>query len=323
MSSNYLPGMHQAPLTSAYTVPPGAVFTPAATSFTPQISRGAAAASTLITYALSHPPAGLDAGTWESMLAETYRGWLWNELQQPRPSLLGAAPAYPATGGHTMPTTTSSSCSSPAPAQHSSPVRRRPHRSHSNHPGTDPLQPAEPLDNPAEQLTPSDEDTILRSSIGQPEVLDITDKATDADVAEVMRRRKLRAASPDRQQPPPDYTLEGTIASGRILSHRLMRLGYSYAADGFLHRARICFQAALESGHPDAQEALDQFAAGNVPELPETIGATSQQLNREPVDPTQLIEQGVILCNSGDEDGAREAFAQAVVMSSAYLSEGV
>lgn len=328
MSSNYLPGM-QGPLASACTATPGPVFaaaTPAASSWIPQVSRGEAAASTLITYALFHPPAGLDTDTWESMLAEMYRGWLWNQLQQPRQSLLGAAPAHPATGGYTMPTTTTTSSSSPfppSPVPPAAPVRRRPHRSHAPHLGTEPREVVRPVDDPAENLTSSDEDAILRSSIGQSEVLDITHKTADADVAEVMRRRKLRRDAAALEEDPPDYTLEGAIASGRILSHRLMQLGRSYAADGFYHRARICFQAARESGHPDAREALDQLPlpAQNTPDCAPAAGSTgaAPESARKPGDPTQLIEQGVLLCNSGDEQGAREAFAQAVVMSSTYL----
>ena len=43
------------------------------------------------------------------------------------------------------------------------------------------------------------------------------------------------------------------------------------------------------------------------------------QEHREPEDPIHLIEQGVMPCDSGDEEGARQAFAQAIVISSTYL----
>jgi len=276
----------------------------------------------LITYALSHSPGASPAGEWESMIVEIYRGWLWDELQ-PRQSFLSGAAAPLATGAHTMPTShpspySSFACSSPVP--HTGPARSRPRRSPARHTASDPRQRTEPLEEPAEDLTPNDEDLILRSSIGQQEVLDIADKTTDDDLAEVMRRRRRRADYA-AQEAPPDYTLEGTIASGRILSHRLMRLGHSYAADGFHHRARICFQAALESGHPDAQESLDHLAAQGLPETAQAgaLADAAPQRVPEPTDPTQLIELGVMLCHSGDENGARQAFAQAVSMSSAHL----
>lgn len=105
-------------------------------------------------------------------------------------------------------------------------------------------------------LSPAEEDTLIAaSSLGAPGVLDIADRTSDQDAADIMQRlHALR--QPQAEPPPADYAFERWIEKSHDLPHALMRMGHSYARQHFNHRADLCFRAALAAGHPDAEQAL-------------------------------------------------------------------
>ena len=173
----------------------------------------------------------------------------------------------------------------------------------------------------AEPAVPENEaaQIIRRSSVGHDDVLLIAKRTSKADVAEILRRsREPRTEDHDQEAPPAEYTLEGWIASPRALSENLMRLGHSYARDGFRLRARLCFEAALDAGHPEAEDALQRIPPepGDTPPSPDHM--VHEQRLTENADAVYLIENGIKLFNMGDEESARAAFAMAVRISSTY-----
>jgi hypothetical protein len=106
------------------------------------------------------------------------------------------------------------------------------------------------------ELSPAEEEALIAaSSLGTPGVLDIADRTSDQDAADVMQRlHALR--QPPAEPPPADYAFERWIEKSHDLPHALMRMGHSYARQHFNHRADLCFRAALAAGHPDAEQAL-------------------------------------------------------------------
>lgn len=106
------------------------------------------------------------------------------------------------------------------------------------------------------ELTPAEADALIAaSSLGTPGVLDIADRTSDQDAADVLHRlHALR--QPPAEPPPADYAFERWIEKSHDLPHALMRMGHSYARQHFNHRADLCFRAALAAGHPDAEQAI-------------------------------------------------------------------
>lgn len=109
---------------------------------------------------------------------------------------------------------------------------------------------------PRQELTPAEADALIAgSSLGTPGVVDIADRTSEQDVADVMQRlNALR--QPPAEPPTADYAFERWIEKSHDLPHALMRMGHSYARQHFNHRADLCFRAAMAAGHPEAGQAL-------------------------------------------------------------------
>lgn len=78
-------------------------------------------------------------------------------------------------------------------------------------------------------------------------------RTTERDVSEIMRRLKKKEP---KAEPLPEHSFEKWVRDSRESPDLLMKVGSSYAHQGYHHRAELCFMQALEAGHADAQSAL-------------------------------------------------------------------
>lgn len=156
-----------------------------------------------------------------------------------------------------------------------------------------------------------EEELLARSSLSDPELGDIWDNVSEAEVTDVMRLLHFKEAS--EKYPLPDDPAEGSLEEWAI-SHTdypetVMKAGHSYARQGFLYRAELCFKVAYIGGHPDAESYLNMLprdADSSVIIAP----SQDQSHEKEEVTPINeevvaLVERGVKMAKSGRHGQAR------------------
>ncbi|MEW2084959.1 hypothetical protein [Streptomyces sp. NPDC005283] len=173
-----------------------------------------------------------------------------------------------------------------------------------------------PASTPAhpEELSPAEAERIIeKSSLGDSSVLEIGRRTTERDVSEVMRR--LKTKKEPKAEPLPEHSFEKWVRDSKESPDLLMKVGRSYAQQGYHHRAELCFAQALEAGNADAQSALqylprDEYGVllpGNTtaeytPPPSATETAHIPPLGEETVN---LMEEGLRLAKSGNPARAR------------------
>lgn len=172
-----------------------------------------------------------------------------------------------------------------------------------------------PASTPAhpEELSPAEAERIIeRSSLGDSSVLEIGRRTTERDVSEIMRRLKKKEP---KVEPLPEHSFEKWVRDSRESPNLLMKVGSSYARQGYHHRAELCFMQALEAGHADAQSALQNLPRdecgvllpGNTTAEYTPPPSTTETAHIPPIgeETVNLMEEGLRLAKSGSPARAR------------------